>query len=297
MILSVTQAKLEAEEYMYHVGGGKNQAFFTACNPVYLFTNDNPIDILSYLDLSGSLLSVTASFDHQLNAILLGCKDIRSFDINRNAKYFAELKIEAIKQLSYEEFIEFYKLYRKLGKKIKCDSIYKNLDGKIVSKLCENMNYTMAFYFETLLREGFFDIDNTTGYFGYISKPSNNLYLSKQKFYELKEKLKDVNFREYIDCDILRLKRYIENEIYSAGVFSNISSYMTTEELEKFYKFLKSIEENLTKDGKIQIGNGLIKNPFGITGGNPINRDFVLKYKDNIEEIQTKKEIITYYHK
>ena len=88
MMLSVTQAMLDAEEYMYHVGGGKNQAFFTTCNPVYLFTNDHPFDILSNLDLSGSLLSVTSSFDHQLNAILMGCKDIRSFDINRNSKYF-----------------------------------------------------------------------------------------------------------------------------------------------------------------------------------------------------------------
>lgn len=296
-MLSVTQAMLDAEEYMYHVGGGKNQAFFTACNPVYLFTNDHPFDILSNLDLSGSLLSVTSSFDHQLNAILLGCKDIRSFDINRNAKYFAELKIEAIKQLSYEEFKEFYKLYRRLGKKIKCDAIYKNLDRKVVSKLCESMDYTMGFYFQTLLKEGFFDMTDTTGYFGYISKPSNNLYLDEKTFYELKERLKDVKFREYIDCDIFRLMRYIEKEIYSAMVFSNISSYMTDEDLEKFYTFLKSIEENLTQNGKVQIGNGLINNRFSITGGNPINREFVLKYKDNIEEIRTKKEIITYYHK
>lgn len=296
MILSVTHAMLDAEEYMYHVGG-KNQAFFTTCNPVYLFTNDKPLDILNNLDLGGSLLSVTASFDHQLNAILLGCKDIRSFDINRSAKYFAELKIEAIKQLSYEEFKEFYKLHRKLGKKLKCDAIYKNLNSKTVSKLCENMNYTMGFYFETLLKEGFFDMNDTTGYFAYISKPSNNLYLYEKKYYELKEKLKDINFSEYIDCDIFRLKRYIEDDVYSAGIFSNISSYIKGEELDKFYELLKSLDENLTQKGKIQIGNGLINNHFNVTGGNPINRGFVLKYKDNVEEIKTKKEIITYYHK
>lgn len=102
MILSVTHAMLDAEEYMYHVGG-KNQAFFTTSNPVYLFTNDKPLDILNNLDLGGSLLSVTASFDRQLNAILLGCEDIRAFDVNRSTKCFAELKIEAIKQLSEDE--------------------------------------------------------------------------------------------------------------------------------------------------------------------------------------------------
>ena len=54
-------------------------------------TNQQLVDALfsvSNLDLTDGLLSVTASFDHQLNAVLMGCNDIRSFDINKIAKYF-----------------------------------------------------------------------------------------------------------------------------------------------------------------------------------------------------------------
>ena len=144
MGISVTEAYIDAENFNDKICD-KNPAYFTSCNPVYLFTNDNPEDILSNMNLNGKLISVTGSFDHQLNAILMGAKNITSFDINNIAKYFAELKLQAIKHLSYEEFMDFYKIRKRIGKKFKCDAIFNNLDKNVVYKLCNDMDYSLLF--------------------------------------------------------------------------------------------------------------------------------------------------------
>lgn len=293
---SVTEANLDADLFFERVGS-KNQAAFSPCNPVYLFTNDNVKPMLEHMNLNGKLLSVTASFDHQLNAILLGCKDITSFDLNSMAKYFAELKKEAVKKLGYEEFMGFYKLYRRIGKRIKCDATYKNLDKNTVEKLCADMEHALAYFFERLLSLGMFDITDSTGYYAYITKPSLNMYLDKDKYYELKEKIKDVKFNGYLDKHILSLQDCFNDEVFTAMIFSNITSYMEEHQFDHFERLFKKLEKNLDENGSMQIGNGFINNSFKVTGGDPIDRSFILRFKDNIEEIQTKKEIITYYHK
>ncbi len=293
---SVTEANLDADLFFEKVGS-KNQAYFSTCNPVYLFTNDNIKPMLENMNLDGKLLSVTASFDHQLNAILFGCKDITSFDLNSMAKYFAELKKEAVKQLNFEDFKEFYKLHRRLGKKLKCEATFKNLDKDVVYKLCENMDHTLAYFFERLLSLGMFDKTDSTGYYAYITKPELNMYLDKDKYYELQEKIKDVKFNGYFDRHLLSINDCLGDNIYSAMIFSNISSYLLEHQYDDFERLLKRLERNLDDNGSIQIGNGFINNSFNVTGGNPIDRNLILRFKDNVKEIQTKKEIITYYHK
>lgn len=293
---SVTIANLDADLFFEKVGS-KNQAYFSPCNPVYLFTNDNIKPMLEHMNLDGKLLSVTASFDHQLNAILLGCKDITSFDLNSMAKYFSELKKEAVKKLSYEEFMNFYKLRRRIGKKIKCEATYKNLDKETIYRLCEDMDHTLAYFFERLLTLGLFDKTDSTGYYAYITKPQYNMYLDKDKYYELQEKIKDVKFNGYLDKHILSLQDCFDNEVFTAMIFSNITSYMEEHQFDHFERLFKKLEKNLDSNGSMQIGNGFINNSFKVTGGDPIDRNFIKRFKDNIEEIQTKKEIITYYHK
>ena len=80
-------------------------------------------------------------------------------------------------------------------------------------------------------------------------------------------------------------------------IFSNITSYMGEQYFDLFEKLFKKLEKNLEDNGSMQIGYGLTNNTFNVTGGNPIDRNFITRFKDNIEEIHTKKEIITYYHK
>ena len=77
-------------------------------NSIYPFTSENIAGYMKGLDLTDKkVITVTGSTDHILNAVLLGATEITTFDINPLTKHYMDLKIGAIKNLSYEEFIEF----------------------------------------------------------------------------------------------------------------------------------------------------------------------------------------------
>lgn len=76
---------------------------------VYSITNEN---LTAYQDLynfsNARVLTVLGSGDQYLAALLYGAKDVEVFDANFLAWYFFNLKIAAIKVLSYEEFFHFF---------------------------------------------------------------------------------------------------------------------------------------------------------------------------------------------
>ena len=107
--LTKFEVKTNAEMYFNAISSCSSRPF-NHVDSVYLFTNENIPVILENSNLNGKLLTVTASLDQALNAILYGVNDITMFDINKIAKFFAEHKISAIKFLSYEDFLKLYNL-------------------------------------------------------------------------------------------------------------------------------------------------------------------------------------------
>ena len=70
---------------------------------LYPFTNENIGAYFSKLDFKDkSVLTVTSSGDHIINSILMGAKEVDAFDVNPLAKHYSELKIAAIKSLTFE---------------------------------------------------------------------------------------------------------------------------------------------------------------------------------------------------
>lgn len=294
MALTKFEVKTNAEMYFNAISSCSSRPF-NYVDSVYLFTNENIPVILENSNLNGKLLTVTASLDQALNAILYGVNDITMFDINKIAKFFAELKISAIKFLSYEDFLKLYNLKPGIRGKFKT-TFSQNINSRLVEKVCKEMDYYYALFFEELFNLDFFNKSNRGYYYSFISNPNYNLYLKKDKFYELKNILQDINFNEYIDCNLFDIKKHIKNKHFSTILLSNITSYFDEEEFEKFDNLLKELNKNLTHDGVIQIGYGDVNKSI-VRGSNPIDREFVLKYKDNIKEIKTSNEIITYYYK
>ena len=77
-------------------------------NSIYPFTSENIAGYMSTLDLTDKkIITVTGSTDHILNAVLQGATKITTFDINPLTKPYMDLKISAIKNLSYEKFLKF----------------------------------------------------------------------------------------------------------------------------------------------------------------------------------------------
>ncbi len=82
---------------------------FKQDSPIYAFTTENLGGYFPLIDFSGkNVLTVTASGDHVINALMLGAKSVRSFDVNSRANHFAELKLSALERLDFEGFKEFF---------------------------------------------------------------------------------------------------------------------------------------------------------------------------------------------
>ena len=147
-------------------------------NSIYPFTSENIAGYMKNLNLTNKkVLTVTGSTDHILNAVLQGATDITSFDINPLTKPYMDLKISAVKNLSYEEFIQFLLFESKM-----------NLDYNLISGL-DMFNESKNFWLEQLSKfnNNGNELRNSplfnTKYFNPYSKLWQNLYLEKSKYY------------------------------------------------------------------------------------------------------------------
>ena len=247
---------------------------------IYPFTNDRIKSIFNNLDVTGGLLTVTGSGDHALNGILHGATRIVSFDINKLAKYFSELKRIAILTLEYDEFIEFYRIDRSL--KIPNHNIFvKDISKPLYYKVCSNLDFANARFFELLIE---FLFNTGRSNFSYRQfNPLENEYIDPFKYYELKEKIQSVLI-EYIDSDIITLDKKLNDDKYSAIVFSNILNYFSLGELKGFYKMVQSTySKKLSEDGIIQLGIGSKKQKDCMFKGSyRLNPKFIYFHKDYV---------------
>lgn len=184
---------------------------------IYLFTTENIAGYMKDLDLNNKkIITVCASGDHVLNAIVKGCKDITTFDINPYTKYYLDLKISAIKELSYECFLDMF-LY---------DS-KSSFDYNIISKL-DMPSESKNFWLDKLkeYNNKGLNLKNSkifnTKYFNPISKIKQNLYLNKENYNIIKNKIDDVSVK-FIQIDLKDL--YFENH-FDYMFLSNISDYL-----------------------------------------------------------------------
>jgi len=75
----------------------------------YAFTTENIGEYFPFIDFNGKkVLTVASSGDHTINSLMSGAREVTYFDIVKPAIYMTELKLEALKQLSYEEFKRFF---------------------------------------------------------------------------------------------------------------------------------------------------------------------------------------------
>lgn len=277
------------------IGKDIHSPYFCSYDNIYPFTNDRLKDIFKTLDTSNGVLTVTASGDQALMAILNGAPYVKMFDINHLAKYFAIFKFTSISCLSYDEFIRLYKINELFSNYI-AGGFLTNPDVKLYNKVCSNMDYVCARFFELLYE--FMETATVGEKFNLVNikyYPKLAGYLTRNDYEELKWKIKNISAFDFIDCSIFNLKQNLGNEIYSAMVFSNISSYFNKSELENYLKLLKSLEENLTNDGLIQAGYGTIKYKPDSIGKNSMNPKFVDDNRNCFFETKSHGMMTTFY--
>ena len=267
---------------------------FGKYDSVYPFTNDDLKAIYKNLDSSGGVVTVTASLDHALMAVLNGAPYIKVFDINHLAKYFALFKLIAIINLDYDEFLKLYKINTPFSN-YAAGGFLNEINTDLYYKVLSNMNPILKYFFEL-----FYDFFITATDIEKCNIINNKYYprlcgyLNRKDYEILKQKLKSIKNIEFIDCNIFELKKHLGNEKYSAMVFSNISTYFDGKELNNYLHLLKQLENNLTENGLIQAGYGNVRPAFD-PRKNRMNSKFVDSHKDCFFEAKSHGKIITYY--
>ncbi len=236
---------------------------FDNCSVMYAFTTENLKDTLPKLHPKGKdVLSVTASGDHIINLAYLGAKRCDSFDISANASFMAELKIAALKTLSYEEFLTFFTdsasreiVYHGVmaGQKT-VDNNYQVFSYQTYERIRPALSEESAYYWDLMyqyydyqgtlfvgmsLPNDYGDEDFRTRYnqklegspiiFGSDRETAitNNAYLQSETDYNLaKERIRDIS-KDYHVCNLLELHKL--SRPYDIVMLSNIYEYLTDE--------------------------------------------------------------------
>ena len=209
-------------------------------NSIYPFTSENIAGYMKDLDLTDKkVITVTGSTDHILNAVLQGATEITTFDINPLTKPYMDLKISALKNLSYEDFIKLLLFESNMI-----------LDYRIISSL-DMSGESKIFWLEQLSKfnNNGNELRNSSlfnlKYFNPYSKLWQNLYLEKNRYNLLKQQLKDAKIT-FINASLKDLKI---DENFDYMFLSNISDYLNlmynSDALRKYRDLLNEFQERV----------------------------------------------------
>lgn len=235
---------------------------FNKLSKIYSFTTENIAGYFEYLDFKNkNVLTVSASGDHIINAFYEGAQKVYAFDINYLALIFTNLKLVALEQLEYEEFLKFFMINEK-------NDIDKNknaLDYNIyIGKLRKFLSKNVVNYLDTMYKNfenNGYELRNSyifnNKYDNNNIKIKSNIYLkNKFNYNKAKEKVKQKEIvlinSNYKDINTLNLPNLISCDIV---LMSNISDYIKnvynieTNYLEEYIKDL--IKNFKNKENKI----------------------------------------------
>lgn len=221
---------------------------------IYKGTNENinsGLYIQSLLNKE-KILSVIGSGDQILNSIFLGCKKIDAFDISIFPKHYLKFKMNAVKELNYREFLEFFHGDNAFNQ-VLFDRVVSSLDDE-EKTFWTSLNQIMSseqLYNSKLFVEYDQSIQDSIFRNPYLKSPNS--------YYYLREKLKSNRFSiTCYDGDIFDLIDKLPGD-YDLINLSNICMYadghFLTREIDYIYPYQKYKEfvTNLrvNPDGKI----------------------------------------------
>lgn len=282
---------------------------------MYVFTTENVSGYLSKLKVKGKkVLTVTASGDHLINLALLGACEVHNFDINSNAYFMAELKIAALKVLSYEEFLLFFTDSKDrtqdyvglvaVQKKVEENEL--TFDYKTYLRIREQLGEDVALYWDMLFEEYHFngkELMNSGIVYGGDRTAAiyNNPYLQSEENYHKARECIDQVGRKYLTMDVLNL--YKLTDTYDIILLSNIYDYVTDEWMggmkeEAFTQYVtEELSKKLNPNGKISIAYQYHyqtkDQAFKPSLKNLFKRKYTLEKREALERFSFKKLLVS----
>lgn len=228
---------------------------FNNLSQIYSFTTENIAGYFEQLQFKNKdVLTVSASGDHIINSFYKGAKTVIGFDINYLALIFTELKLFALENLDYKEFLHFFMINDE-------DNIEKNQNvlnfniyiNKLRKYLLKNTAENWDILYKNFNNNGY-DLRNSyifnNKYDNNSVKISSNLYLKSETEYNkakkrIKQKeitlinsnYKDINCHDLpkiVDCDLILMSNISD---YIKDLYSKKSSYLE--------QYIKDIIQNL----------------------------------------------------
>lgn len=175
------------------VSGSKTNISGTAfhnTSVIYKGTNERQVDYHHHLLDKKDILTTLGSSDQVLNSMLVNPNTITAFDISRFPKYFLYLKLAAVLNLSYEEFLDFFfestttsgiydEMYDKISKSLPTD------DKEFWDSLFSYFDWYDIYESSMFSRETVITSYHIT----------QNPYLTKENYYKLRDLIPTINLQ------------------------------------------------------------------------------------------------------
>lgn len=218
-----------------------------------------------------TFLTIGASGDQLLNAVVMGAKKIDVFDINCLSKRGCALKIASAETLNPDELQEFFLNFG--------EDEYRYISNNLGE---EDLIYWNAVY-------DFVGEEGVRKLFPYIKLNKElvkkiNPYLNRDNYQEFQNKLQDVQIN-YMDCSLYDLEKLLGDNTYDGMNFSNIYEYLnyeqdvSKEKAQEFYKFImQKMYPRLNRNGTMMIS-------YMYAFSDKVKEDFDEMYKINSNQL------------
>lgn len=243
--------KLLASKVMksqYNFNNSKN----ATTHAVFSFSNENLNEIFKHRRLKNKrVATVGSSGDQVLYSILKGCRDVTCIDADPYTQPYTELKLAAIKNLTFEEFLDYFRY----------DNI---LNHKYYAKISHDLSeYSKAFWDEVMLNSDstmsfagismvlFKIFQSVSTYKDFISTRDAMEYCSNKKKYNLLKESLDEDIKiEFIQSGFDEFHENLRGR-YDLILLSNIYDYIDNKIYLNEVKKLKYF--NLKPFGEMQL--------------------------------------------
>ncbi|MFH1637516.1 MAG: hypothetical protein ABIB71_03770 [Candidatus Woesearchaeota archaeon] len=236
---------------------------FSRFSPMYSFATENLSGYFPVLPMQGKkILTVSGSGDHIINAYMFGATEVDAFDVNILSAFISELKLQALKELSFKEFKGFF-----LRESPNSSTYNLNaLDFEVYKQLKGGLSHFCSLFFDKAYE--YFDFDGSRLRESYLfnnkydlnqKKIQNNPYLQSKHNFEEVKRLSRKNHNRQIISEVQNLGELLgKKQSFDVILLSNIVDYakiMFPESKEYLGAFCDSVIEplkmHLTEEGII----------------------------------------------
>lgn len=235
---------------------------FNSLSQIYSFTTENIAGYFEHLQFTNkNVLTVAASGDHIINAFYKGAKTVIGFDINYLALIFTELKLVALQNLQYKEFLQFFMINDK-------DDIEKNQNALnynvYINRLRKYLSKSSAENWDILYQNfnnNGYDLRNSyifnNKYDNNSVKISSNLYLKSELDYNIaKQRIDEKEIilinSNYKDINRQNLPNLADCDIILMSNISDYIKYLYDKKTSYLEQYIKEVIQNFkNKTNKI----------------------------------------------